>query len=115
MFQATTRIRTQMENESVIVIGNLAAHQLHFRLDDLLHVGAQLLGIVVSLAIDDDPMRHSLNFKRERLEITHFNRRVVENVEILRAKRILLPRHWRQSGRDLPRLRREHMESRRRV
>src|ERR1700704_29156 len=98
-----------MKNESVIVIGNLAAHQFDFRFHDLLYFGAHLLGIIVSRAIDDDSMRHAFNFKRERLEITRFNWRVVKDVEILRAKSILLPRHWRQSGSDFPRLRREHL------
>jgi len=43
----------------------------------------------------DDSMRHAFNFKRERLEITGFEWRVVKDVEVLGAKSILLARYWR--------------------
>src|SRR6185436_10833600 len=104
-----------MKNERVVVIGDLAAHEFHFRLDDLLHIRAHPLGIVVSLAIDNDPVWYPLNFKRERFEITSFNRRIVENIEVLSTKSILRTRRYWQSGCDLPRFRRKHMESRRRI
>ena len=110
MFQPAAGIRTQMKNEGVVVIGNLATHQLYFRFDNLLYVGAHLQRVVVSLAIDHDPVRHSLNFKRNSFEVAGLDRRVVEDVEIFCAKRVSGSGHLREAGGDLPRLRYQNVQ-----
>ena len=62
MFQAAARIRSQMQDERVVVIGNAAEHRgLGF--DNFLHVGAHALGIIVAVAVDHDPMRHAAHLK----------------------------------------------------
>src|SRR5829696_4795169 len=58
-------------------------------------------------------MRNSLHVKYESLKVTDFKRRVVENVEVLGAKRILLAQHGRKSGGNLPNVRRKDANSRR--
>ncbi len=73
MFQPAAGIRTQMQNESVVVIGNLPEHR-SFRFNNLLYFVAQTDRLVVAFAIDHDAMPYTANLKVELLEIADFNR-----------------------------------------
>ena len=101
MFQPAAGVRTQVQNEGVVVIGNLSEHR-DFGGDDFLNFVAQTNRIVVAFAIDHDPMRYAAHLEVEFLEVADFNRRVVENVKVLGAKSIFLTNDGRQSGSDLP-------------
>src|SRR5215203_832134 len=102
-----------MKNERVVAIRNLATHQLDLRLNDLLHVASHAFRIVVSIAVDYDPVRNSFHVEYESFEVANFKRRVVKNVEVLGPKSILLTRRNGQSGCHFPNIRREHTHSRR--
>ena len=111
MFESTTCIRSQVKNESVVVIRNLA-HQRHFCLDNLLHVAPHAVGIVIAFSIDHDAMRNAFNVEYESLEVIGFERGIVENVEVFGAESVLLTEHrWKSRG-DFPNVRREHANSR---
>src|SRR6266850_7892565 len=101
MFQPAAGVRSQMQNEGVVVIGNTAEHR-RLSFDDLQHVGAQTLGIIVALAVDHDSVRDTADLKVELLEIADFKRRIVKNVEVLGPKSIRLTWRRRQAGSDLP-------------
>src|SRR2546430_13102362 len=55
MFQPAASIRSQVQNEGVVVIGHLSEHG-NFGGDDFLNFVAQTNGIVVAFAIDHDAM-----------------------------------------------------------
>src|SRR6185436_17928923 len=112
MFESAASVRSQMKNEGVVAIRNLA-HQRRFSLDDLLHVDSHSFRIVVAFAIDHDAMRNAFDVEYECFEITGFERRVVKNVEVLGVKRVLLTKHRGQTRGDFPNIRREHTHSRR--
>ncbi len=96
-----------MQNESIVVIGNLPEHR-SFRFNNLLYFAAQTDRLVVAFAIDHDAMRNAANLKVDLLEIADFNRRVVKNVKVLGAKSILLAGNRRQSRRYFPTRRRHY-------
>src|SRR2546427_10699708 len=107
MFQPAAGIRTQMQNESVVVIGNLPEHR-SFRFNNLLYFVAQTDRLVVAFAIDHDAMPYATNLKVDLLEVADFNRRVVKNVKVLGAKSIFLTNNGRQSSCDFPTRRRHY-------
>src|SRR5258708_38190440 len=101
MYQSAAGVRAQMQNESVVVIGNTAEHRgLGFY--DFFDVGAQTLGIRVALAVNNYPMRDATHLKVELFEIADFKWRVVKNVEVLCLKSVLLTWRRGQTGGDLP-------------
>ena len=112
MLEAAAGVRTQMQNESVIVIRNNAEHS-GFSFNDFLDVSLHPFGIVITFAVDNDPMRHAAHREFNLLEIADFKRRVVENVEVFRAKRIWLAGNGRQPSCDLPARWGDHAQSRR--
>src|ERR1041384_551677 len=80
VFEPATGVRSQMKNEGVVAIWNLA-HQRHFGLNNLLHVESHSFRIVVAFTIDHDAVRHAFDVEYECFEIAGFKRRVVKNVE----------------------------------
>src|SRR5437016_5888567 len=101
MLESAARCRAQMQNKCVIVIRNFAEHA-NFGFDNLLHFALQSQGIVVAFAVDDDAMRDAVDAEIKLSKIADFHRRVVKNIEILGAKRVLLARQRRQTGGDFP-------------
>src|SRR5438045_9663909 len=100
MLQATAPVRTQMQDESVIVVGNDANHS-GFGGDNLLHISLHPFGVIVAFAVDHDTMRHAAHVKFDFGEVAYFEWRIIKNVEIFRAKRVRLTRGW-ETGGDLP-------------
>src|SRR2546426_1596499 len=107
MFQPAAGIRTQMQNESVVVIGNLPEHR-NFGFHNLLYFVAQTDRLVVAFAIDHDAMPYTAHLEVEFFEVANFNWRVVENVKGLGAKSIFLTNNGWQSSRDFPTRRRHY-------
>src|SRR5207245_6606258 len=101
MLQATATVRTQMQDESVIVVGNDAEHS-GFGFDNLLHVSLHPFRIVIAFAVDHDAMGHAAHFEFDFGEVAYFERRVVKNIEVLSAKSVRLTGNGRQPGSDLP-------------
>ncbi len=89
MFEPAARVRSQMQNERVVVIRNAAEHR-RFSFDDLLHFVAQANRIIVALAVDHDPVRDAADLKVELPEVADFDGRVVKNIEVFGAKSIRL-------------------------
>src|SRR5512145_465768 len=113
MLESAAGISTQVENESVVAIGNLATHHFNLGLDDLLHVASHSLGIVVSLSVDHDAMWNAFHIEYQRLEVADFEWRIVKNVEVLSAKCILLAWNNRKSGCNFPNIRSQYAHGRR--
>src|SRR5688572_20125767 len=61
VFESTAGVGSQVEDKGVIAIRNLATHHLDLGLDDLLDINPHSLGVIIALAIDHDPVRHSFN------------------------------------------------------
>src|SRR5437868_14108227 len=95
MLQATATVRAQMQDESVIVVGNDAQHS-GFGLDNLLHVSLHPLGIIIAFAVDHDAMRHAAHFEFDFGEVAYIEWRVVKNIEVLIAKSVRLSATRRQ-------------------
>src|SRR5258708_17617934 len=72
MFQPAAGVRSQMQNEGVVVIGNAAEHH-GFSRHYLLHVCAQTFRIIVALAVDNDAVRDAAYLEIELIEIADFN------------------------------------------
>src|SRR2546425_86764 len=107
MFQPAASIRTQVQNESVVVIGNLPEHR-NFGFHNLLYFAAQTDRVVVAFAIDHDAVRHPAHLEVELLEVANFNWRVVKNVKAFGAKTIFLSNNGWQSSCDFPTRRRHY-------
>ena len=69
VFEPAAGVRSQVKNERVIAIRNLAAHQLDLRLDDLLHVASHAFRIVVPFSIDHDAMRNAFDVEDSVLKL----------------------------------------------
>src|SRR6185369_12191201 len=100
-----------MQNERVVFIRYLTAHDLDFCFYDLLHISSHLLRVVVSLTINHDSMRNSFYIEHESFEITRFERRVIKYVEVFCSKSVLRPGGKGQPRCYLPNIRREHVHS----
>src|SRR5262245_53436770 len=83
MFDSTPAAK--MENECVVVIGNVIK-QSYFGFNDLLHVAAHAFRIVIAFAVDHDVMRRPANLEIDLLEVAALDRRIVKNIEVLSAK-----------------------------
>src|SRR3982751_502751 len=90
-----------MQNKRVVVIRNLS-HYSDFRFNNLSNVTPHAFGIVVSLTIDHDAMRNTLNREREQLEISRFNWGVIQDIEVRSAKGVWLILDSWKTGRNLP-------------
>ena len=62
-----------MQNKSVVVVGNPAEHRC-FGFDDLLYAVSQANRIVVSFAVDDNPMCDTANLEIDLFEVADFDR-----------------------------------------
>jgi hypothetical protein len=73
MLQAPAGVRTQMQDESVIVIRDAAEHR-HFGFDNFLDVSTHPFRIVIAFAVNDDAVRHAAHFKIDLFEVAGFDR-----------------------------------------
>src|ERR1043166_8348329 len=108
--QTAAGICTQVEKESVVLVGNLAAHYFYFGFHNLLNIASHSFCVIVALAVNYDSMRNTLDVEDDRFEIACFERGVVKYVEVLCTKRVLRSGRDRKSTGYFPNIRSEDLD-----
>src|SRR6185503_9828703 len=68
VLETAAGICTQVEKESVVLVGNLAAHYLYFGFHNLLNIASHFLSVIVALAVNYDSMRNAFDVEDDRFE-----------------------------------------------
>src|SRR5262245_17407360 len=85
MLESSAVVIQKVHNKGIVPVRYRAEYDRRF-FDDFLHVGAQLLRIVVSLSIDGDEVRNLVKLEAEDCLVSNLDRAIHQGVEVRRKE-----------------------------